>query len=481
MKLVFTFLMSCLSTMAYSQLGFTNTYGAFGLFNDAADLAVDSESNVFICGSTGGWGAINGDMTVIKTDSSGIQLWAKVYGDSTTQMGKAISLIPEGGFVAIATTNSGENNDYEIFMVKADADGNVVWEKKFGIGGWDEAADVTMLSDGGIAVVSSEWDAAGGSKSMVIRKFDADGNQLWISRPDNEAGFSEASSILELRDSTILIAGSGNLDNGDIDMLIVKYSYDGNQIWRQFYGVEIDEWIADLALTSDNRIGVAGNRQVDEMNISPQLLSLDTDGGILNEFFEPNYAETTAIAYNQLNNSYIFSWNYSSSGTEKTAIFNFTNDFVFGCNALPSAGVTTPLSASAVAISPSGKMHLCGQIRDTGPGITSILSFKCNESCQHDQSLLIGIEDKEKKVLVLPYPNPTSETVFLNFPEAHKVNYVALTDLLGHKIPLEFSLLSGNLHASVKDIPTGFYYLNISTDSDIQNRSIWQFPLMVIH
>ena len=82
--------MSCISTMAYSQLGFTNTYGAFGLFNDAADLAVDSESNVFICGSTGGWGAINGDMTVIKTDSSGIQLWAKVYGDSTTQMGKAI-------------------------------------------------------------------------------------------------------------------------------------------------------------------------------------------------------------------------------------------------------------------------------------------------------------------------------------------------------------------------------------------------------
>ena len=467
--------------MAYSQVGFTNTYGAYGLFNDASDIAVDSEGSVIICGSTGGWGAINGDMAVIKTDSLGNQLWAKVYGDSTTQMGKAISLLPEGGFVAIATTNSGENNDYEILMVKADEDGNVIWQKIFGSEGWDEAADVTILSDGGIAVASTEWNVPSGNKSMVIRKFDVDGNELWISRPDNSFGYSEANSILELRDSTILIAGSGNLDNEDMDMLIIKCAYDGSIIWREFYGTEINEWIADLALTDDDKIGVAGNRQVDDMNRSPQLLTIDTEGSIIFEFFEPNYAETTSIAYNPLNNSFIFSWNYSSSGVDKTAIFNFTNDFVFGCNALPSAGVTTELTASAVAIGPSGKMHLCGQIRDVGPGITSILSFKCNESCQHDQSLLISIEDEENRASILPYPNPANEVISLNFPVEFKVINLAMTDLIGHEFQLEFSLLNGKLQAPVKDIPAGYYYLNITTESDIEGVSLWYFPIMVIH
>ncbi|MEX1187923.1 MAG: T9SS type A sorting domain-containing protein [Bacteroidia bacterium] len=480
MRSIITLISLCLSLHAFSQSGYTRTYGAYGLFSEAADIAIDTSGNVFLCGSTGGWGAVNGDMAVVKTDTNGIRLWEKVYGSQFTESGKAIVIIPEGGFIALGTVNSGSNNDYELLLVRADENGDEVWQKVIGGSGWDQAADLTLLSDGGFAVASTQWDdEVSGQKTMVCRKFDSEGNQIWEVRPDNELGFSEAYSILELRDSTILIAGTGNLDNLDKDMLLVKYSYEGNEIWKRFYGVDIDEWIAGIALTADDRIGVAGNRQIDDVNKSPHLLSLNTDGDILNEFFEPNNAETTGVAFNPLSNSYFFAWNYTNSGTNKAAIFNFTNDFIFGCNGLPSAGVTVPFSASSVAVGLNGYMMLCGKMEDTGPGIISMLSFKCNPSCQHDQTLQVSLKEVSLVDELIIYPNPASAVVNIDNVPANEIKSISLIDLSGKQIQVSINKAFENITFDISNIHAGFYLIQLELEKSTNGNFLRRYPIII--
>ena len=54
-----------------AQTLFTRTYGAFGEFNTSHSVAQSLDGNYLFLGSTGGWGAINGDIALVKTDTLG--------------------------------------------------------------------------------------------------------------------------------------------------------------------------------------------------------------------------------------------------------------------------------------------------------------------------------------------------------------------------------------------------------------------------
>jgi hypothetical protein len=64
-----------------AQTLFTRTYGAFGEFNRSHSVAQSFDGNYLFLGSTGGWGAINGDIALVKTDTLGNIIWTKLYGN----------------------------------------------------------------------------------------------------------------------------------------------------------------------------------------------------------------------------------------------------------------------------------------------------------------------------------------------------------------------------------------------------------------
>lgn len=466
------------SGYASSQVGFTNTYGAFGLYNESKDIDVDTSGNVYLCGSSGGLGAQNGDILIVKTDSSGNQLWAKVYGGVNSEYGTSIALFADSGFVAAGYTNSGENNDYNVYIFRADNDGEVLWDTTIGSNTWDEAADIITLRDGGFAIVVNEWGATGEEKSLACYKYNSGNILEWIYRPVSST-FSEANAILELSDSSLFIGGAGVQSIGLEDMLLIKLNYDGAEQWTRYYGGEQSEWIAGLALSNDDRIGVAGNRLLDGENSSPQLLSLDTNGDILHQFFDPNFAEATSVSYSPFTNSYFFSWNYiNSNGTPKASIFNFTNDFVFRCNAVVTVDPFQEQHGTRTAMGVNGQMHLTGNIIGTGPGITSLFSFKCADFCQNNQSLQVNIEESDNEFSALLYPNPASDIAYLKLPSDEKIEQVTLIDVAGRVSAIPFNSSGDVIKVDLGNKANGFYYLKVLFIKDgVQNLS---FPIPLI-
>jgi hypothetical protein len=99
------------------------------------------------------------DMWMIKIDGEGAMEWEQTYGGSQFDLAQAVVQSKDGGFLITgnsksddqdSTTNNGEN---DIWVVKTNLQGDLVWQKSFGGSGLDFGFDLVEDSDGGILVV----------------------------------------------------------------------------------------------------------------------------------------------------------------------------------------------------------------------------------------------------------------------------------------------------------------------------------------
>jgi len=96
---------------------------------------------------------------LIKLDDTGKLVWEHSFGGVQFDAAQAITPSKNGGFFIVgnsksdnqdAAENAGEN---DIWIMKIDADGNLVWQKSFGGADLDFGFDVLESKDGSIFVV----------------------------------------------------------------------------------------------------------------------------------------------------------------------------------------------------------------------------------------------------------------------------------------------------------------------------------------
>jgi hypothetical protein len=153
------------------------------LFGDGADqkataLAVDAKGDIFIVGTFSGAIALNGqtiasagstDVFVLKLDKAGKMLWGKAFGDAGAQEGQAVTVDSTGSVViaGISTTplNLGEPamavTPAGLFVVKLDGDGKVVWSNGFGAvgcgGDKDSGIAAMAVTSGNDVVIAGRY------------------------------------------------------------------------------------------------------------------------------------------------------------------------------------------------------------------------------------------------------------------------------------------------------------------------------------
>ncbi|MGB3152447.1 MAG: hypothetical protein WBB27_17465 [Maribacter sp.] len=122
------------------------------------------------------------DFWLIKVNDVGSLVWERSFGGTQFDAAQAVIQSKDGGFIVAgnskskdidASSNNGEN---DIWIVKTDPDGNLVWQKSFGGSAIDFGFDVIENSEGGILVVgeTSSTDftsitSKGGSDLVVIK------------------------------------------------------------------------------------------------------------------------------------------------------------------------------------------------------------------------------------------------------------------------------------------------------------------------
>jgi len=195
---------------------------AVGTSNDeGVSISTDASDNVFVTGlflsnaitfgTTTLTNAGGGDIFIVKYDSSGDVLWAKSAGGNSADIGFGVSTDTSGNVLVTGlfggatitfgnTTLTNTSSGFEdIFLVKYDASGNELWAKSAGGASSDAAYGVSTTQDGGSVFITGTFY---GPASNF-------GNTTITTPLCNGTGYCASFFVAKLYDVTTTITASG--------------------------------------------------------------------------------------------------------------------------------------------------------------------------------------------------------------------------------------------------------------------------------
>jgi uncharacterized delta-60 repeat protein len=236
---------------------FAKTYG--GTYDDGAlSVQQTSDGGYIVAGGTDSFGADSADLFLIKTNANGNIIWAKTYGGTGNDWALSVQQTSDGGYIVAGQTWSfGAGGD--IILIKTDANGNIIWAKTYGGTGDDRAYSIRQTSDGGYIVAGSTYSFGAGYRDFFLIKTDANGNIIWAKTyggTDDE----EAYSVQQTSDGGYIVAGwTYSFVAGNWDIFLIRTDANGNIIWAKTYGGTGNDWALSVQQTSDGGYIVAGH------------------------------------------------------------------------------------------------------------------------------------------------------------------------------------------------------------------------------
>lgn len=245
-------------------------------------VAGSSDSND---GNVSGNHGLN-DCWIVKLNSSGTTVWQKSLGGTANDAAYSIAQTADGGFIVAGNTYSndgdvsGNHGDFDLWTVKLDASGSVVWQACLGGSNTETAYSVTQATDGGFVVAgrtnSNDGDVSGnhGDSDYWIVKLSDAGAILW-QKCLGGTGSDWAYRVLQAVDGDYVVGGmsysndgdvSGN--HGDTDYWIVKLDDPGTIVWQKCLGGTGNDSAYSMEQTMDGGFVIAGDTYSNNGDVS---------------------------------------------------------------------------------------------------------------------------------------------------------------------------------------------------------------------
>ena len=227
--------------------------------------------------SRGSW-----DFWLIKIDQNGEIEWDKtIGGDGWDAIRGDIIETPDGYLLAGISSSgvSGEKTepsrgDWDFWIVKIDATGNVLWDKTYGGEAKELMQAAIPMSDGGFLLGGESRSGVSGDKDDFLRglndywviRVNADGDMIWqktIGGNWDEAIFD----MVQHPNGIIYLAGFSGSDArfektfpsyGSIDFFVVAINEAGNMLWNKNYGGKKPDTAYDIRINELGNLVLAG-------------------------------------------------------------------------------------------------------------------------------------------------------------------------------------------------------------------------------
>lgn len=203
-------------------------------------VGVTNRHGATLCNANDPKEGTSADVYIVKTDALGNKLWEKVIGGARLDVGNYVQKTSDGGYIITGmTTSLSERGVEDVYLLKIDTDGNRLWEKAIGGNKSEIGYSVQQTRDGGYIIVGltvftsgAAGRGEGGYASMsdvYLIKTDADGNLVW-ERTFGGDGQDRGYSVQQTSDRGYIITG-------DIDgyLYLLKTDASGNKIWEKAF------------------------------------------------------------------------------------------------------------------------------------------------------------------------------------------------------------------------------------------------------
>ncbi len=234
-----------------------HTYGGSG-DESAWNLAPVHDGGWILVGFTTTYGSGGQDLYLVRLNSEGDTLWTRAVGGTDDDVGTAVLETPDHGFLAVGFTYSfGAGND-DVYLVKTDSVGQVLWTRTHGGAIADEAYDLQSLGNGRYLVAGRTYSFGAGNFDCYLLCIDSLGDTLWT-RTYGGAITDGAESLVPTADGGFVLVGyTYSYGAGNYDAFAVKVDSAGNFLWQHTYGGPDDDVGTDAAPTADGGLLMVG-------------------------------------------------------------------------------------------------------------------------------------------------------------------------------------------------------------------------------
>jgi len=218
-------------------------------------------------------GSGSGNFFLIKTNVTGDTIWTKVYSAGFTTGMYSCALTPDSGYIFCGSTDAVNSSSVaNAVFAKTDVYGNIQWAKSIGGVAADYARSVKVCSDSGYIAVGTTKSYGAGNQDIYVIRLNQQGAILWT-KTFGGTGQDEGNSVVQTSDGGFLIGGfTKSFGVGQEDAILIKIDSVGNLLWDKTYGSISSEILSSLETTNDgNFIMIVGNALVKVNSIGDTL------------------------------------------------------------------------------------------------------------------------------------------------------------------------------------------------------------------
>jgi len=140
-----------IKTDAYGDTLWTKIFGG-AMRNECNSVQQTTDGGYILTGNTDKFPSSFRDVWVIKTNTLGDTLWTKTFGGDYSDWGEEVQQTTDGGYIICGATESYGAGNYDVWLIKINAFGNVVWTKTIGGNSADYGGAVNLTTDGGYVI-----------------------------------------------------------------------------------------------------------------------------------------------------------------------------------------------------------------------------------------------------------------------------------------------------------------------------------------
>lgn len=420
-RITLIFFLFFLMSISFGQIihTFQKTYGCLGYNYGRCSYQTGDGGYIILGNKTGFSGGT--DIYLVKTDTVGKIIWDKAIGGTEIDWANDFKITHDKGYIITGYTNALFGNGYDVLLVKTDSMGVVQWSKVYGGTDWDMGNSVIEDKDHNYLVAGESYSNSFGDADVYIIKTDSIGDTLWTKHYGG-TGTDIAYSIDTTYTSGYVVAGvTRKLTDTTYDAYLLSIKKNGDTLFTKKYGDSLDDKFYCARQVDDSSFIICGyTENYGALQKDGWIIKMDTLGdttgtkGWIQIFSFSNIGnEEYYDIKRSWTNGFITIGYTTTWGNGGSDVYPVLTDnggwFVYG----PSCGGSRYDIGYSVNLTKDSCYIYTGTTESYGFGLSNIYFIKTDKTgyCAGPPTHEVGINESENvsSIKINIYPNPTKD------------------------------------------------------------------------